>query len=77
MPSRFDQFRQGLYNIREALETRGGEGTVMVHDIIGRLNAAVPESQHFAEDEVRQALRVMSQQNTVWYQEEQETVLFI
>ncbi|TPX72782.1 hypothetical protein SpCBS45565_g00095 [Spizellomyces sp. 'palustris'] len=76
-PERFDRFRQGLHAIRQAMEVSGGDGTVMVHDIVERLNARLPGSQQFEVVEVQEALRTMSQQNTVWYQEEQETVVFI
>ncbi|KAI8821797.1 MCM2/3/5 family-domain-containing protein [Fimicolochytrium jonesii] len=76
-PQRFDQFRQGLFSVREVLERSGSDGTAMVHDILSHINNSIPEQERFALEEVKMALRQMSAQNTLWYQEQEETVIFI
>ncbi|KAJ3019563.1 MCM DNA helicase complex subunit [Thoreauomyces humboldtii] len=75
--ARFDIFRQGLHAVRQELESAGAEALVMVPDLVTRLNEGMPGDGQFDAPEVQGALRVMSEQNTLWYQEEQEMVVFL
>ncbi|KAJ3072880.1 MCM DNA helicase complex subunit, partial [Quaeritorhiza haematococci] len=70
-PEMVQDFQTRLATARNAHIMAGtGDGSsMMVHDVVERVNHSVPGSQRYSVDEVVGCLRVMSAENLLWFQE--------
>lgn len=71
---RIAMFTERLHQVRQARE---GATDFTTADILDGVNGLVPSSQAFSDEEMKGYLRVMSDENKLWYQEELQLVYFI
>lgn len=71
-------FEQRLNISRKRATTRGGDGeTMMMGDLMEGLNVNLPGTQRFELEEAVAFLKIMCDDNRVWYREEIGQVVFM
>ena len=79
---RYELFKQRLHLVREDCEQeaarRGDDnGSIMVHDITGRINPGLPGSSQFETDEVMAGILRAFDDNLIFYDVQNQTVIFM